>query len=514
MPNLDRDFRWLLNLDGKRRSNYLEPELDDRTHFIHAVEEDIISNAVYLDFALRYIPIDTIGMASSCRTIMEALVLIQASDAGAIPEENYKRFRDEHVFIEYSNAKRLFELLPENVGGASFKKLSEDYERLAKEYCDELGMKRSEFARLAKDPMFILFKKGNHTLKSFDSLIHRFQREWVSDYRFLGMEVHPHFLMDDNLEKEERKQVKELAMSLLTDAMNYLKERYRKEMEEGEAKTLGETVSDPLYYGPWFIPLNKEVEALQAFLANAIVFPDGIDAYTLYAIEKLTYLYYGMESMAILGFREHAAMKFKSAVENMAYFYLINEAKEGMVAFNAQKESFNVSSEIQYLQLLKGKEQDFAGLYARLQAVYESYYKEKYNVTFDEFKDKVFHDGKYFFSDDSTFSFRKLVHYFLDDYLGENELAKRNILFVYDTSVDMEHAGGYLMESSVGPWEQNYYVVMKFFCDFFLLWMSEGIAMREEAEKPADDLKQLKNAFEQTASLAERLKKESVNTYR
>ena len=90
MPNIDRDFMWLSNLDTKRRNNYLEPELDDKTHFIHAVEEDIISNAIYLDFALRYIPIDTIGMSSSCRTIMEALILIEASDSGMIPGENYK----------------------------------------------------------------------------------------------------------------------------------------------------------------------------------------------------------------------------------------------------------------------------------------------------------------------------------------------------------------------------------------------------------------------------------------
>ena len=92
MPNIDRDFMWLSNLDTKRRNNYLEPELDDKTHFIHAVEEDIISNAIYLDFALRYIPIDTIGMSSSCRTIMEALILIEASDSGMIPGEITKDF--------------------------------------------------------------------------------------------------------------------------------------------------------------------------------------------------------------------------------------------------------------------------------------------------------------------------------------------------------------------------------------------------------------------------------------
>ena len=514
MPNIDRDFMWLSNLDTKRRNNYLEPELDDKTHFIHAVEEDIISNAIYLDFALRYIPIDTIGMSSSCRTIMEALILIEASDSGMIPGENYKRFRDEYVFIEYSNGKRLFELLPDYAGEGSFKKLSEEYDSLSKKYCDELGLKQSEFARFAKDPMFVFFKKGDHSLEDFNYLVKKFRPDWIDNYHFLGMEIHPRFLRDEKLEKKERKQVKELSISMLTKAVGYLKEKYKKEMEEGEAKSLTETVNDPLYYGPWFIPINKEIEVFQAFLAHAVMLPTVSDSYTLYTMEKLTYLYYGMESMAILGFSEHAAMKFKSAIELISYYYLIEKAKDGLDAFNALKEAFRVSSEIQYRQLLNENNQDFETLFDRLKAVYESYYQKRYHATFDEFKDNICHNGKYFFSENKSFSYRKLVQTFLEDYLGGNELDRRNILCVYDTSIDMEHAGGYLMESSIGPWEQNCQIVMKFFQDFFLIWMSDVISTKRDAEESTEELEKCMKAYQAMTNLFEELRAAAIETHR
>ena len=147
----------------------------------------------------------------------------------------------------------------------------------------------------------------------------------------------------------------------------------------------------------------------QAFLAHAVMLPTVSDSYTLYTMEKLTYLYYGMESMAILGFSEHAAMKFKSAIELISYYYLIEKAKDGLDAFNALKEAFRVSSEIQYRQLLNENNQDFETLFDRLKAVYESYYQKRYHATFDEFKDNICHNGKYFFSENKSFSYRKLV---------------------------------------------------------------------------------------------------------
>jgi hypothetical protein len=480
MPNIDRDFMWLSNLDTKRRLHYLEKDQDNRTHFLHCVEEDLISNAIYLDYALRYVPEDTVGTASSCRSIMEAFVLIEAIQKGDIPKENYARFRDEHIFIEYANGKKEMDSILKYADDGTWNTLVSDYNRLSRKCSEELGISLDKFSDYSKNPLFVLFRKGDKGLKNFDSLIQEYFPDELDAYRFLGMEIHPHFFMDDKLIKKEKKQLKDLSYSLLTRTMSYLKSHYSEDMKNGPAKPLSETVQDPLYFKPWLDFLTLQRNLLLNYLYKSIVYPTGIDAFHLYIMEKAIYLYEGMESMAILGFREHSMMKFKSVAENLAYLFLMESGADGMKEFNAQKEAYNISSELQYLRTLKAEEGACDDLLKRLEVVFESYYKDKYKVPFKEFKDNILRNSKYFFSSDKDFTFKRLVQEFLTKYFEGNTSEANLLSIIYDTSIDMEHAGGYLMESSFGPWQADYEPIMGFIHAFFQEWMALGIQSRKE----------------------------------
>ena len=70
------------------------------------------------------------------------------------------------------------------------------------------------------------------------------------------------------------------------------------------------------------------------------------------------------------------------------------------------------------------------------------------------------------------------------------------------------------MESSIGPWEQNCQIVMKFFQDFFLIWMSDVISTKRDAGESTEELEKCMKAYQAMTNLFEELRAAAIETHR
>ena len=107
--------------------------------------------------------------------------------------------------VKYANGKKEMDSILKYADDGTWNTLVSDYNRLSRKCSEELGISLDKFSDYSKNPLFVLFRKGDKGLKNFDSLIQEYFPDELDAYRFLGMEIHPHFFMDDKLIKKEKK---------------------------------------------------------------------------------------------------------------------------------------------------------------------------------------------------------------------------------------------------------------------------------------------------------------------
>ena len=157
-----------------------------------------------------------------------------------------------------------------------------------------------------------------------------------------------------------------------------------------------------------------------------------------------------------LGYKEHVISTFKSLIEEYSVFFAVNSI-EDLNEFNLIKKAFWLSSRLQldaHFNKL-GSTNDITPE-DEINKLYESYYKNKYNLdSIDVFKNNLKNNSYYFLSNEEK-SYNKYVKTLIKD-LFNNETESKDLMVLYKISKDMCHASGYNFNATEGVVDVSYH---------------------------------------------------------
>lgn len=131
----------------------------------------------------------------------------------------------------------------------------------------------------------------------------------------------------------------------------------------------------------------KQIDIMFGMLAEDLcILKDGYDGFELFYFKVLNYLIKDMMLCESLGYNEQVISKYKSFIELASVHATIN-CVDNLDEFKALKNAFAISSKLQLDEHIKamnlGEEYELSGL----KELYDSYYKEKFNLSsYEEFE--------------------------------------------------------------------------------------------------------------------------------
>ncbi len=478
--NLNKIYRALLHLDKKLLVDCWNNDLDDKTFFLHGLQEDIVSNALGLIVPYHAGDSDLAGPASNCRSILEAFAFMSKLDNDELSPQQLKRYRDSYRIIEFDNAKEFWEINPTDEMKEFIDKEKDNVDRIIESYAAELNCEKRKIRKLSKSPLFVLAGedlneqtpiKYFHLIKDFSAKQGPFVIEL---YNKLGSMLHPQFVSDVEIRDFEKGLVLWCIDGTLKIVRDYLFDELKISNNDcSKQKGLLVDFKDDSF-SRQFNYLDEKIKHLVSFVSVATANKTGqrnsfIRDFWVRAIN----LYADIESCGILGYREQATMKFKSLIELVAFFFLtLYEDSEEEV--NARIECYDVSSQ---MSVYKGRKDDkslniMRDLEERLKSVFESFYKKAYNLdSFDVFKDQIINNNHYFLSKKETI--KDLVFRFIENNQnGDDSDWKKWARYAYKTSLDMEHSGGYALLSREDQWKNIFQSESDWISRFFMMEMN------------------------------------------
>lgn len=501
--NLNKLYKALLHLENEVFTDFKdEKKVDDKTLFLRGLQEDIVSNAMGLIIALGTNRSDIAGPSSNCRSIIEAFAFLNKLTNDEFTPQQLKRFRDAYKIIEFYNAKEFWEIDPSEETKLFVEEQQKEVGDLIDAYTKEFNCDKKTVERICKDSLFVFY--GNNPKKSdwikYSDLIKDFSKKAgavaITLYNTLGSMVHSQFISDPDVRKFQKDLVRSLSISTLMMVHNYVFGDLKISSNNcSKQRGLYKDLEDPLYVKQ-FDCSRRKTDFLTEFV-NLATHNKTEKRYLFFRdfMERSICLFGDMDSNGILGFREQATMKFKSAIELMAFYYLTMHSKD-QEETEARIECYEISSQMSVYSERKDPDsiKRMECLRERLNKVFLSFYKESYGITkYETFETNILRNGHYFLSKED--SIRDLVFKFIETNESEKDPEWRKWMrYAYLTSLDMEHSGGYALASRDEAW--------KFICEnalgvvsrFFMSTM-DWIVSLEEDKYVAEKLSLLARGF-------------------
>lgn len=438
-------YKVLKKHDVEILKHYNDETVLDNDYFFYGINSDIISNC--LNILTNYLSgnIESAGVDSCCRIIIEAFVILRMDAEGKISEEQKRIYRYLYAYVDLDNFHSLMKDRPELLEDEGIKKLIADKDKATEAMLRHFNCSKRELndRKISTDDPCFYLKQNLHDKIRFSKLLKEYPvlgEDGEAMYEFFSIFIHPRCEMHPEIQEAIIETRKLYIDHILTFVFEYLK--------SGQLLSFDESSSDfnqDFFYNP-LLSFNvhnvKEFEKTIHYIKNQICdLPNGYDAFTWQFLERVRYLVIDMMTSISLGYNEHVIAIFKSFIEEYSIFFAVGsvETKE---EFDAIKQGFWISSRMQIdAQLEKIGFKQRLVKDTDIRSLYNSFYKEKYGLNnYNKFYWEFRRNSLYFLGKEKK-SYNKYVRELIEQAFNENQ--GKEIMTLYRISKDMEHASGY-----------------------------------------------------------------------
>ena len=447
-------YKVLRKHDVEILKHYNCDEISDNDYFFYGINSDIISNA--LNILTNYLSgnIESAGVDLSCRSILEAMVILKMDASGDITNNQKKIYRYLYAYVDDDNFHSVMKDLPDDFKHENLKKMKEDKEKakqaMLKHFvCSERDLKDRKIS--IDDPCFYLKTNLRDDIR-FSKLLEKYplgDGSEIQSYEFFSMFIHPRCEM--NLEAQER--LMGIRNNYIDQVLNYVFD-YLKSCNLHWYDEDALDFDHEFFYNTLLannVHNVKEMEYLIYLIKNQVCdLPSGYDAFTWQFLERVRYLVLDMMTSLSLGYKEHVITCFKSFVEEYSVFFAIGsvETKE---EFDYIKKGYWITSRIQldaHFQELGIKVTSTPE--DEIKDIYEHYYKDKYKMDkYQSFYWELRRNSLFFLAKEKK-SFNKYVRALIEDVFVNDEVESKDVMTLYRISKDMSHASGYNFNATAG----------------------------------------------------------------
>lgn len=431
--------------------HFCDDQITIGDYFFYGINSDIISNAI--NILTNYLSgnIESSGVDSSCRAIIEALVILKMDASGDITEKQKEIYKYSYALVDFDNF-RLF-VKDGNEKNEYIKEITEDKEKAQAAIIEHFNCDGKDVISkkaFLNDPCFYLKKNLNDDIR-FSKLLEKYpigNDKSIKMYEFFSLFIHPRCEMDRQIENAIFS-VRQLYIDNVIDLVYiYLKEA---KLLIKDADT--PDFNDDLFFNPLLqnnVHNIKDVEfAFNLMIEKLCKLPNGIDWFSWDFLVKTKYLILDMMTSFSLGYREHVISCFKNFIENYSVFYQVGTA-ESQNDFDKTKRGLWISSRIQidcHFHNLGSKE--FLVDEKEIKDIYDCYYKDKYNLSnYNRFYWDLRQNSLYALSNEKK-SYNNLVKKMIE-FAYQDEFERKEAMTLYKISKDMSHASGYNFNASEG----------------------------------------------------------------
>jgi hypothetical protein len=455
-------YKVLVKLDHDHRIKFNNHDVDDKTYFRLALEEELISSALSIVINSRMRNLRSPGVMGNCRLVYESLAMLSKLDKGQINADQLHIFRTQYFIVEYNNYKKL--LLGENPTEQDMNTLRQKYEETLDSYVKTLGVKKNDIKFLVRDPMFVLYEKGKGTITPTQLVESVYGPDAAMVYKVFSILEHPFFGLnvDDTIAPAVNTGINQV-MALVISYFRLSGESFA----NPQGPSLNEELDNPIYKPKIDFILGKT--GLMYDLTNSLSdLGRGVrDNFNWYFMNVFTRLYLDISVCVALGFSEQACLKFKPLIEIYSAFYNIQNQPGPLKAFYAKKAAYDIGSEFSIANLLEqSRERILSSRDDELKKAYDDYYHAAYKVDFATFKKNLISNNLYFLKQDGK-NYDGMVKDFVAS-MPVAETVRNAWLTIYSDSKDIGHTGGFLFDCDKGPWQNDAPLVIGFFNTVFL----------------------------------------------
>lgn len=447
-------YKSLKKHDVEILKHFCDSTISDNDYFFYGINSDIISNT--LNVLTNYLSgnIESAGVDVSCRTIIEAMVILLMDAKGKITDKQKTIYRYLYAYVDFDNFHSL--LTEEDKEKDEIKRVINDKEKAQQAMiehfrCSAKDLKDRKIG--IDDPCFYLKTNLREDIR-FAKLLEIYpihDEETIKMYEFFSMFIHPRCEMNPKIE-EAIMSVRNIYIDgVLNFVYDYLKD-CKLLINKKEEKEITDFNQD-FFYNPLLsnnVHNVKDVEFMFHNLMDQLCkLKDGTDWFSWHFLEKSKYIFIDMMISESIGYKEHVIACFKSFVEQYSVFYTIGTTND-LDEFNHIKQAFWCSSRIQidsHFQNLGWK--DGTVPEEEIKKLYDEYFKEKYHLNnYNKFYWNLRRNSLYCLGDEKK-SYNKYVRSLIESvFSDENE--SKDAMTLYRISKDMSHASGYNFNASEG----------------------------------------------------------------
>ncbi len=445
------------------KENYerLRQEDDPKSLLVDALYCERCANTVSLCIELTCGFTDSPAMETSCRSILEAIILLRMVFKGELDDEQIANFEKQSALLFYGNifdtAKEEEDELFDKNDAESMKKKIEwivaDYERAFEAYRMKYGEKWDERAsrEAIREGLFFTYKKPSDKEKNKFSKLFNKHMEDVDKthlmYKRISFFAHPWYLNSlEDLDSLRQERLKDVARCL-----EIVQELFSDELKDA-SQSAGSIESDLNALGT-HLQRSQTIESICSDLCQKATRAGSPISFASLCFAFFRDTLAEMNIMNGLGFPEMALSKFQSVAEFWSMNALLNNAN-GPKEFAALHRAFDYSTRV-HIRNLGGFEKLSLKDDWVLKDAFDSAF-EKPSISFEEYKSNITKNSLLFLKDEPV----QKAPSFLDMVRLGTEIAfppeysdkRKGFVLSYLFSIDVHHATGFCYTENRDCW--------------------------------------------------------------
>jgi hypothetical protein len=458
-------YKILKIFDKKFYKQFDNDKLNDEEYFNIAIKGELTSHAIAITINFLENNSCSQGLDTNLRTIIEDIAIYKTYKEGGLTENNFKIFRKMFILVESINFKKQID--DPRISNDQKEQLNDAKSETIKEIAELLKCSKKEIkkTKYCLDlPTFFLMNDIKKPVNMNEVVANELGKEMCQYYKNLGMRVHPYYCDQDtnsmliNVRNEMISKIFNDVLSVLCD-WGELPD-YKEEESFQHEITMNKDYSE--HYQE-IQKLKKLIDDNYLIIKKNNVLRDPYDEFVSFQLRSL---WYDSRICLMLGYSEQVVAKFKSFMEVAAVNGMIRThvPQERIYVINAFKISTLVQEQLFVNNVLK--EEPINIFEKEISELYSSYYKDKYNISFEDFK-TGFIKNSYFFLDKGKKNYNGMVKELLENYFPLEE-DRGDALELYKVSKDFNHGGGYIFDSSLGVAEKYAIKCVDFMQKYFV----------------------------------------------
>ena len=442
-------YRALKKYDADILKHFNDSSLTDKDYLLHAINSDIVSNAIHIVINLLYNNKHSVGIDNDIRAIIEGFTILKMLNSGDISPEQQKIFRNHYAIVEYQNFKQAIQKSKESQTQDLKKAYDEAIQYILNyHHCTKTALKQA--LPKPESPLFYLKKNLNDDIR-FCELTERYKVFGESTnnmYSLFSVLAHPCYLSPENLYDDTMRIRDNYIKYTLDYLVNYLREIDKYVVDDSVSSFDDDFTNNP--------KLQKNIANMRSLVfvfaylkQDLCTLKEGTEQFQTYYFDFAFGLIIDMLLCESLGFGEQVISKFKPFIEHSSIFAEINSA-DSVEKYRMLKMMYKASSFLQLNEVLisMGLSKE-ASPDEILSKYYNEYYEKEYGInTFEEFKNGIKSDSFYFLDPAAERnSYNKFVQKSINNLFADERMSDQ-LKEAFKLSNDMNHASGYNFNSS------------------------------------------------------------------